>query len=377
MSFGDHLDELRKRILFAILPPLPLAVVIFFFSPTIIDLLLRPLYRVLGEAGLPQQVQALGPPEVVVTQLKLSLIAALIFSGPWLLWQAWLFISPGLYTHERRFVHWLLPGSAILTVAGVALMYFAMLPLMLRVLVMFGSSLNLTPPEITTDAVPAPIVAPAAGVPAVTADPPDPEPGQIWIKLPEAVLRIAVIPDAETGEIVTYQIAMTAGTMVSQQYRMSEYINFVLLLFLAIAIAFQMPLVILLLGWLGLASVEWLASRRRYALLVCGVLAAVITPADVVSMVVMLIPLYALYEFGILLLRIAPASKVAEGRVFSFGGARGTSGKSRPADSRASSQSDPPAQTTGEDQTDPKGPPPGTIGQPRRETPDDETGEDA
>ena len=84
---------------------------------------------------------------------------------------------------------------------------------------------------------------------------------------------------------------------------------------LGIAIAFQMPLVILLLGWLGLATPEWLKSKRKYALLICGVIAAVTTPADVISMIAMLIPLYALYELGIILVQFIPASAIAEGRI--------------------------------------------------------------
>jgi ACR3 family arsenite efflux pump ArsB len=76
-----------------------------------------------------------------------------------------------------------------------------------------------------------------------------------------------------------------------------------------------MPLVIALLGWLRLLSVETLTSNRRWALVVCGIVAAMITPADALSMIMMLLPLYGLYELGILLLRVAPASAVAEGRV--------------------------------------------------------------
>ena len=118
------------------------------------------------------------------------------------------------------------------------------------------------------------------------------------------------------------QLRLDSDGLIAQQFRLSDYIGFVLLMFLAIVIAFQMPLVVLLLGWLGLASTAWLKRQRKYALLVCGVVSAIITPADVISMIVMLVPLYTLYELGILLLMIAPASKVAEGRVFELGRSR-------------------------------------------------------
>jgi sec-independent protein translocase protein TatC len=101
---------------------------------------------------------------------------------------------------------------------------------------------------------------------------------------------------------------------IDQTFRVSWVVSFTLVLMLGIVVAFQMPLVILLLGWLGLASAPWLRARRRYALAICGLISAMITPADAVSMVIMLLPLYGLYELGILLLVLFPASAVAEGR---------------------------------------------------------------
>jgi hypothetical protein len=80
-----------------------------------------------------------------------------------------------------------------------------------------------------------------------------------------------------------------------------------------------MPLVVVLLGWLGLASVDWLRAHRRYALFICGIVSAVITPStDIISMLVMLGPLYGLYELGIVLLTFAPAAKVADGTVLTW-----------------------------------------------------------
>ena len=142
MSFGDHLDELRRRIILALILPLPLSVVTFYFSDTFIQWLVLPLKRAMDFHGLDTTLQQLSPPEFLVAKIKLSIIFALIITAPWLLWQAWLFISPGLYKQERRFVYLLIPGSAFLTAAGVALMYFVMLPLMLFVLVGFGVGLE-------------------------------------------------------------------------------------------------------------------------------------------------------------------------------------------------------------------------------------------
>jgi len=315
MSFGDHLEELRHRLLLALVFPIPLAIVLFFFSNTLIQWLLLPVFRALRANGLPQRVTNLTPVEMTVTQLKLSLIFALIFSAPWVLWQAWRFIGPGLYTHEQRFVRLLIPGSFILTVVGAVLLYFVMLPLLLSVLIAasrgaeFKGSLELDP-RITANM--------PTSIEIVLAAPVDPKPGQAWVIWPDLDKpSVAVPPDG--GGIDVLPIPFPTGGSVAQEYRVSETINFILLLFMGVAVAFQMPLVVLLLGWVGLATTKWLRERRKYALFICGIAAAVLTPTgDMISMMILLVPLYALYELGILLLVIAPASRVSEGRILSW-----------------------------------------------------------
>jgi sec-independent protein translocase protein TatC len=318
MSFGDHLEDLRKRILLALVVPLPLSVIAFFFSNTLIDLLVLPLYRVLAANGLPPQVQALSPPEVVVTQLKLSVIAAIVLSAPWMLWQAWKFISPGLYKHERRFVHFLIPGSAILTLCGIALMYFGMLPLMLRVLVLLGSSLHISGPAQTMDPrIEAVLKQPNLKIELRYSDPQPLAVGQAWLRCSDLRLFVAV-EGGSPGAVIPLEVPKINQPLVAQVFRLADYIGFVLLLLLGIVIAFQMPLVVVLLGWVGIVRADWLRKQRKYAFFICAIVAIVITPPDVVSMLIMLLPLYGLYELGILLLVIAPASAVAEGRVFSL-----------------------------------------------------------
>jgi sec-independent protein translocase protein TatC len=313
MSFGDHLEELRKRILWAVGPALPLAIVLFFFSNEFIRIMVGPLIRVLRNNDLPPEIQALDPPEVLIMKLKLSVIFAAVILAPWILFQAWLFIKPGLYQTERRFVHFLVPGSAVLTLAAIALLYYAMLPLVLQVMVSIGNNLDLGPPLVEVDPR---ITEAMEGAETVAVRPDEPDPlvaGQVWLHVPEMELRAAVAED--DGAVAVMVVPRQYRAMVSQSYRITSYINFVLLLLVGLVIAFQMPLVIVLLGWVGLATPDWLAKNRKYALFVCGILSAFLTPADVVSMLVLLIPLYFLYELGILLLRIAPASAVAEGSI--------------------------------------------------------------
>lgn len=315
MSFGDHLEELRHRILLSLALPIPLSVLTFLMSEKLIEWLVLPLYRVQKEYDLPYKVQALSPPEILITQIKLSLIAALLLSAPWLLWQVWLFISPGLYQRERRFVYLLIPGSAILTVCGVALMYFVMLPLMLYVLVGIGTGLQIGPDQPPIDPRIQAIIEKADPIELRYQHPVSPEADHLWLLWTDQKLYGSVLD--EDGEIQIIQVPPPAESILSQQFHISKYIGFVLILMVGIVIAFQTPLVVLLLGWVGIASPAWLRRNRKYALLICGVVSAIITPADALSMLVMLAPLYGLYELGIVLLRIAPASKVAEGSLFS------------------------------------------------------------
>jgi len=185
--------------------------------------------------------------------------------------------------------------------------------------------------------------------PVLTEAPIDPAPGQSWID-PASRSLFVVVPTAVDGD--AYELLSVplgrAGT-ISQEFRLGEYIGFVLTLAIAIAVAFQMPLVILLLGWVGIADRGFLQRNRRYALLVCAVLGAILTPADIVSMVLLFIPLYLLYEFGILLLAVAPADRVAEG-----GFLPGSSGRrseadeqdqARPEDSRTATETSQTSQT--------------------------------
>ena len=145
MPLGDHLEDLRKRLILALIVPIPLALVLFMFSDGLVEVLLEPLLNVQARNGYPQQVQVLSPPEFLLMKIKLSLIFAIVVSVPWIIMQIWLFIAPGLYPNERRYIHILFPGSVILTIAGLTIMYLIMLPIMLHVLMSLTSGVGVTP----------------------------------------------------------------------------------------------------------------------------------------------------------------------------------------------------------------------------------------
>jgi Sec-independent protein secretion pathway component TatC len=324
MSFGDHLEELRRRLLLALAVPVPLGLLLFIVSARIREILAAPLYSALEARRLPTQVQALSPVETITTDLFLSLVFALVLSAPWLLYQLWRFVEPGLYVHERRFVRFLLPSSGVLTLAGLAMLYWVMLPLMLLFLVGFGQhGPRETFPQApaaaeSAEAAREPSAAPGAAanlasLPVLSEPPKSLRPGDAWIDAATAQLQVAVPAGPDRLEIRSVSLARDRSVMPI--FRLREYVDFVLLLALAVSIAFQMPLVILLLGWVGIVEVAGLRRNRRYALLACAVVAAVLTPPDFISMFLLLGPLYGLYELGILLLVALPPQRIGRGSI--------------------------------------------------------------
>jgi Sec-independent protein secretion pathway component TatC len=266
---------------------------------------LVPLKTVLENHGLPTTVQVLSPPEFLIAEMKIALGAAVLTAGPWIFYQLWRFVSPGLYRHERRFVYFLIPFSTLLGLVGLALMYYIMLPVILDFMVTLASNVETNTIPILLGGSMSDVVLPVVDVnPTVAAL------GDTWIKIPEGVLTVAV-PSTEKGMLETLTMPMSHGSLITQQFQLSSYLGFALMLMFAIAVAFQLPMVMLLLGWLGVLRASWLRKNRRYALLILGVISAMITPQDAISMLMMLIPLYLLYELGIVLIVFVPMSRVA------------------------------------------------------------------
>lgn len=316
MPFGDHLEELRRRLLLAMAVPLPLLIGFFFISDWLLVVVLRPVQQALAARGLDASLQVLTPPETLLAKMKLSIVAAVIVSAPWILWQGWMFVAPGLYRHEKRFVHFLVPLSAVLSLLGVAMLYWIMLPLMMQVLVHFTARIQFPPKKLdAAERAAWVLLAEAETIPIVAAVPDAPAPGATWLLVPDNVTQVAVPVDAAdlAGGVRVVTVPRLAPPGIQQPFRVSYVVNLVLVLALGVAVAFQLPVVILLAGWLDIVRVEWLCANRKFALFACAVASAVGTPADVVSMVLLLVPLYGLYEFGILLLRVVPPSRVAGG----------------------------------------------------------------
>ena len=142
MPLGDHLDELRRRLFFALLGMIPIAIVAFYFGTDLLEFVVEPVREALRGGWQPAVLQATSPFETFGTYIKVSTIATLLVGSPWVLYQLWAFVAPGLYAHERRYVYFLLPLSSVLTITGVIFLFRVILPLILSFAVAFGSGLG-------------------------------------------------------------------------------------------------------------------------------------------------------------------------------------------------------------------------------------------
>jgi sec-independent protein translocase protein TatC len=307
MPFGDHLEELRKRLIFALLGVVPLFVITVTFSRVLLGIVIEPVEQALHDADLNAQLIQTSPVETFMTALKLSVVITILAGSPWLLFQAWLFVAPGLYENERRFVYILIPLSAALTTSAILFLYKLLLPIVLAFFIGFGTSIEGAVPE--TAELPPGVVLPT--VPTLDADPVDPQPNEMWYSDDRKELRIAV--DAGEDGIEIFATPMTRSSGILQQYRVSEYTKLFLSLALAFSLGFQTPVVVLLLGWIGIIEPRDMLKYRRHIAMIAMVVSAVLTPVDPLSMVLLAAPLYVLFEFGVLLHRVLPAERVSRG----------------------------------------------------------------
>lgn len=181
---------------------------------------------------------ALTVQESFMVYLKVSLVAGLVLSSPWVFYQLWLFVAAGLYPHERKYVYIYLPMSLTLFLVGVVFCFLAVFPLVLEFLLEFSRWLEVTP-----------------------------------------------------------------------QIRLSEWVSFAIMLPLMFGLSFQLPLVMLFLEKISIFQAKDYREKRRIAILAIAVLSMLLTPAEPISMIAMMIPLIALYELGIVLCDLSPAPK--------------------------------------------------------------------
>ena len=226
-NFISHLTELRDRVIRSLLVILILFGACFYVAPELMKFLAQPLQHALPPGSHAVFIAGEG---AFFTLTKMSLLAAVLLSLPWVLYQAWAFVSPGLYAHERRFVGPLIILSVVFLLVGIGFAYSFVLPVAYKFFFSFAE---------------------------------------------------------KTG----------ADVMQDPQ----RYWDFTLSIFFGFGLAFQVPVVEMLMIKLGMVSVDDLRQARRYVLVGAFVVAAVLTPPDVLSQFMLAIPLMLLYELGIFL----------------------------------------------------------------------------
>lgn len=227
-SLIGHLVELRARLLRAVLGVLLVFLLLMPFAKHLYALLASPLQ---GKLPVGAQMVAIDVASPFFVPIKLTFFAALVLAMPWVLYQLWAFVAPGLYRHEQRLARPLLLSAVALFYLGCAFAYFLVLPLVFAFLISVA---------------------------------------------PEGV---AVMTD------------------------IGRYLDFVLLLFLAFGFSFEVPVAVVILAVLGWVEVAQLREARPYVIVGSVVAAAIITPPDVVSQLLLAIPMCLLYEAGLLVSR--------------------------------------------------------------------------
>ena len=310
MSLGDHLEDLRRRIIFGLIGVAVALVFMLFTAKRLVAIICQPLIYELHNQGMQPSLEMPAITSAFGVYMKVAILGSIILGTPWILYQLWMFISPGLYAHERRFVVYLLPGSAILSTLGIAFMYFFMLPITMWFFIDFAQKFDL--PELSPTLIQQRISAPlgdnannaitldpatVSRIDVFEHDPAAPLDGQRWINATENAYKIHY-----RGNTIVERFA--PPILSSSGYHITEYISFVMMMALAFALSFQMPLVMLLLGYTRLLSFQTMLKGWKYVLLGCFVCAMFLTPPDPISQVTLAVPMFILYGFGLLLVKM-------------------------------------------------------------------------
>jgi len=237
-SFISHLIEMRDRLLRAVAAVVIIFVCLFPWAKDIYGLLAQPLLAALPKGGQMIATEITTP---FFVPMKVTLMAAFLLALPWVFYQAWAFVAPGLYQHEKRLGVPLVIASVILFVTGMAFAYFLVFPLVFHFIV------SVTP------------------------------------------TGVAVMTD------------------------IGKYLDFVLTMFMAFGITFQVPIAVVLLVKMGMVSVAKLREIRPYVIVGAFVVGAIFTPPDVVSQFMLATPLWLLYELGIIVAALITKPKTATG----------------------------------------------------------------
>lgn len=305
MTVGEHLDDLRHRLILALSGFAVAAAVCLYYGRTVIfQVFTRPLTETQKLMGLPPQLFSDEVADVFNSFLHVSLITAAAIASPWILYQFWLFVAAGLFPHERKYITRYIPLSIGLLISGMLFVYFFVLPWTLQFFIAFSIGVPL-PSE--SGAAPIDLNPPTTQqtfVQIVRGNPADPQDGRLWYDQVQQRLKVFL-----EGEVKV--IPFSAENLIATEYKLPSYIDLVVGMLITFGLSFQLPLIVLALVRVGIVNRDALKAGRQYVYFGIAVLAAVITPGDYITGTVLLIfPLILLYELGIWLAR-EPKDKLA------------------------------------------------------------------
>ncbi len=310
MSLGEHLEELRTRVIRSLLALVVAALLCIWPARwLLVNVIARPVILVLERHGQPTNLLATGPAETLVIYIKVVLFCGALIASPYVLYQAWAFVASGLYRHEKDWVYQLVPVSVGLFLAGATFMYALVLMVSLNFLVGFSSWFNLpaTKPNAlerallgdnrTAQAETRPADGAAGGgIALLNSDPASPPIGSVWINLVDGQLKVRT----SEGILETRMIRADQASMIATHFRLSEYLTYVLILTLAFGFAFQIPLVVYFLVRSGIVSADQIANYRKVAIMMVVIFAGMIAPPDLLSHLLLAGPMIVLFEAGLL-----------------------------------------------------------------------------
>ncbi|MFN0138420.1 MAG: twin-arginine translocase subunit TatC [Phycisphaerae bacterium] len=314
MTIGEHLDELRGCVVRSLIALVVACLVCIYPAQYLLKFMARPVMLALRAHGQADTLLATEPTEAFVLYVKVIIVSALVLASPYIIIQIWNFVAAGLYPAERRLAYRMVPISVLLFLSGVAFMYLFVLLASLNFLIGFSSWLpapDPTPMPWETLFVPQhstsmPASQSAVGdgprVTVLASDPASPPIGSVWFNVTEYKLKFQNVDQV-------FSVQMTpdrSRPLVTTHLRIGEYLSFVLVLSIAFGLAFQVPLVVLFLVRSGIMTLEQLRAYRKMVIMLIVIVAAAIAPPDLLSHVLLSIPMILLFELGLLISRPRP-----------------------------------------------------------------------
>lgn len=267
----EHLIELRNRVIWSVAAFLVAMILCFVVAEPILNFMLEPIEQAMRDLGDPNPVmQYTAPQEYFFTLVHISVVAGLMVSFPVIAYQLWRFVAPGLYRSEKQAFLPFLIASPALFLLGAAFAHYIVTPLAMTFFLGFADAFS-----VVTALIPG--LADSAGTVVDTA-----------------------APVADEGIDIVFQ------------GKVNETLDISLKLILAFGLCFQLPVLLTLMGKAGLATSAGLAGMRRYAIVVILLVAALVTPPDIMSQMILFFAVYPLYEVSIFLIRRIEKRREAE-----------------------------------------------------------------